>query len=62
MIVERTHAIKEQHEVTKEELDEALFAMLHPETNGEWTNAYINDAEKLVKLAYENGYRLRLDS
>lgn len=62
MIVERTHTIKEQHEVTKEELDEALFVMLHPEANGEWTNVYINDAEKLVKLAYENGYRLRLDN
>ena len=60
MIVERTHTITEQHEVTNEELDDALFVMLNPYFNANWTDVKIQEAKQLVRLAYDNGYRLRI--
>ncbi len=61
MIIERTHTITEQHEVTNEELDEALFVMLNPYFNSKWTDVKRQEAKQLVELAYDNGYRLRND-
>lgn len=59
MIVERTRTITERHEVTNEELNEALFIMLNPDHNANWTKTKIQEAEELVRLAYKNGYRLK---
>ena len=61
MIIERTRTITERHEVTNEELDEALFIMLNPDYyDADWTNSKIQEAGELVRLAYKNGYRLRM--
>lgn len=61
MIIEKAHTVVEKHEVTNEELDEALFAMLNPTFNDNWCETYLQEAIELVRLAYENGYRLRIE-
>ena len=55
----RTRTVVEEHEVTKEDLDEALFVMLNPTFDSNWTDVKIQEAIELVRLAYKNGYRLR---
>lgn len=61
MIIKRTRTIVEEHEVTNEDLDQALFAMLNPTFDANWTEVYLQEAIELVRLAYENGYRLRTE-
>ena len=60
MIIYKTRTVAEEHEVANEELDEALFVMLNPTFNPKWTETYIQEARELVRLAYKNGYRLRI--
>ena len=61
MIIKRTRTVVEEHEVTNEDLDQALFAMLNPTFDANWTEVYMQEAIELVRLAYENGYRLRIE-
>lgn len=60
MIIYKTRTVVEEHEVTIEDLDEALFVMLNPTFNSNWTEEHIQEAKELVRLAYKHGYRLRI--
>lgn len=60
MIIYKTRTVVEEHEVTNEDLDEALFVVLNPTFDSSWTEVHIQEAIELVRLAYKHGYRLRI--
>lgn len=60
MTIKKTKTIVEEQEITQAELDSALYLFLYPEKASRVTDARKEKAERIVKEAYKNGYRLKM--